>query len=65
MPDHTKRIAEIREVLRAGATSVSTDGTSVTFDFDELRRELRELEAADDLKKGRRPAAASIYLGGF
>ena len=65
MADHTKRIAEIREILRAGATTVSTDGTSVTFDFNQLRKELRELMATDDLQKGRRPVAASIHLGGF
>jgi hypothetical protein len=63
--DNTARIKEIREILRAGASSVTTDGTSVSFDFDQLRKELRELEAADDAQKGKRPVASSIYLGGF
>jgi hypothetical protein len=63
--NNTARINEIREILRAGASQVSTDGTSVTFDFEALRKELRELEATDDRRKGRRPVASSIYLGGF
>lgn len=65
MPDHSKRIREIREILQSGATSVSTDGTSVTFDFDELRKELRRLMNEDPAFQGRRPVAASINLGGF
>lgn len=60
-----ERIAEIREILRSGASSVVTDGTSVTYDLDSLRRELRELEAEEPSLAGRRPVAASIYLGGF
>lgn len=63
--DHTERIAEIRETLRTGATTVVTDGTTVTYDFGALRKELRELMAEDDAHQGRRPVAASIYLGGF
>lgn len=65
MADHAARIAEIRELLRSGVSSVSTDGTSTAFDLDSLRRELRDLEAQDDVLKGRRPVASSIYLGGF
>jgi hypothetical protein len=65
VPDNTKRIADIREILRAGATSVTSDGTTVSFDFNQLRRELRELMAEDDRLRGRRPFAASINLGGF
>lgn len=61
--DNSKRIAEIEEILRAGASQVSFDGTTVTFDFDQLRRELRQLESEDRLRKGRRPVAASIKLG--
>jgi hypothetical protein len=61
--DNTARIAEIRKILQAGATSVTSDGTTVTFDFNQLRKELRMLEADDDARKGRRPVAASIKLG--
>lgn len=63
--DNTERINEIREILRTGASSVVTDGTTVAFDLDSLRTELRELELTDDKKKGRRPVASSINLGGF
>jgi hypothetical protein len=61
--DNAARIAEIREILRAGASSVTTDSTTVTFDFDQLRKELRLLEAEDDSRRGRRPVASSIKLG--
>ena len=63
--DNTARINEIRELLRSGASSVQTDGTTVSFNLDSLRKELRELEATDDTRKGRRPVASSINLGGF
>ena len=63
MADNTKRIAEIKEILQAGASQVATDGTTVTFDFPQLRKELRLLEAEDRLLKGRRPVATSIQLG--
>ena len=63
MADNTKRIAEIREILQAGASQVSSDGVTVTFDLPQLRKELRLLEAEDRLKRGRRPVVASIKLG--
>jgi hypothetical protein len=63
VPDNSKRIAEIREILQAGATQVQTDGTNVVFDLNQLRKELRMLEADDPLYKGRRPVASSIKLG--
>ncbi len=63
MPDHSERIAEIREVLRSGVQSTVTDGTTVTFDLASLRRELRELMAEDDTLHGRRPRVSSINLG--
>jgi hypothetical protein len=33
------------------------------FDLNQLRKELRQLEAEDPLYKGRRPVASSIKLG--
>jgi hypothetical protein len=63
--DHSARIAEIQEILRAGASSVTTDGTTVTFDLASLRTELRQLMAEDANQRGRRPVVSSIYLGGF
>jgi len=63
MPDNRRRIAEIRKILEAGATSVTTDNTTVTFDFDQLRKELRRLLDEDPAYRGRRPVAASIKLG--
>jgi hypothetical protein len=62
MADHRKRIAEIEQILRSGVSSITTDGTSTSYDLDSLRRELRELQAADDTQRGRRPVAARIKL---
>jgi hypothetical protein len=62
MADNSKRIADIREILASGASSVTTDGTTTQFSLNELRKELRQLMAEDRLEKGRRPVAASIKL---
>ena len=61
--DNSERIAEIREILRAGATQVSVDGTSVQYDFASLRKELRELMAEDTTLAHKRPRVSSFNLG--
>lgn len=65
MPNHSDRIAEIREILRSGATTVVNDGVTVTLDPDSLRKELRQLMAEDDVERGRRPVASTINLSRF
>ena len=65
MADNSVKIAELQAILQAGASNVSVDGTSVSYDLAEVRRQLRELMASDNTQKGRRPVAASINLGGF
>lgn len=65
MADNAARIAEIRELLETGASSVSVDGTHTSFDLASLRKELRKLEAEDAAAQTQRPVASSIYLGGF
>lgn len=62
MADHTTRITAIQTILRTGARSVSVDGVNVTYDFEELRNELRQLMSEDDTHKGRRPVAARLDL---
>lgn len=62
MADHAERIAEIQGILRTGARQVTSDGTSVTYDFEALRRELRELMADDDTLGHLRPRVSSINL---
>jgi hypothetical protein len=47
MPDNSAAIAKIEAILNTGATSVTTDGTTVNYDFDELRRRLKELRNTD------------------
>lgn len=65
MADNSVKIAKLQAILEAGGQSVSVDGTSVTYDMAEVRRQLRELMAGDNTNKGRRPVAASINLSGF
>lgn len=65
MADNSTRIAEIEAILRSGVTQVSNDGTSITHNFPELRKELRRLKAEDDTHKGKRPSAVQFDLSGF
>lgn len=65
MADHTTRIAEIEQILRAGARRVTHDGVTIDYDFDALRSELRKLKAADPATCSKRPVASRLYLGGF
>lgn len=65
MADHSARIAEIRKILQSGVTTVTTDGTTVTYDHASLRRELRALMADDDEEGDRRPFVSSIDLSKF
>jgi len=65
MADNTQAIAEIEEILRAGVKTFVNDGTTVTHDFAELRKSLRELKATDDTLGNQRPKAVSVDLGGF
>lgn len=63
MPDNSTRIAAIEAILAEGATQVTTpDGTSVTYDFDQLRRELNRLRQSDTTLAGTRPTLARINL---
>lgn len=65
MASNCERIAEIQELLRSGAKEVTTDGTTVKFDPDSLRRELAQLLADDINHRTRKPRASRIRLGGF
>lgn len=65
MADNSARIESILAILRSGAASVSIDGRTIQYDLAALRRELRQLQAEDDANKGRRPASATINLGGY
>jgi hypothetical protein len=65
MADNSTAIADIRAILRQGATTVTIDGQTIVYDFVALRRELRELMADDTADTGRRPVATRITLAGF
>lgn len=65
MANNAAKIAQLKAILEAGASTVVTDGVTVTYDLEQVRRQLRELEAADDNQRGKRPVAARINLGGF
>lgn len=64
MADNSARIAELQEILRSGVSSVSTDGTSMSRDLTQVRRELRQLLAEDDLTPPtkKRPVVSQINL---
>lgn len=64
MADNSAAIAKIQAILRAGARQVTIDGTTVTYDFDELRRQLHHLQATDDTEAGKRPRFLSVKFGG-
>ena len=63
--DNTDKINAIRAILQEGASSVVVDGVAVTYDLNQLRRELRLLMLEDDNLKGARPVASTIKLGGL
>ena len=48
MPDYSTEIANLEEILNAGATSMSVDGVSTTVDLAEVRRRLAQLQANHD-----------------
>lgn len=54
MPDNSAQIAKIEAILNTGATSVTTDGTTINYDFAQLRKRLRELKATDPAFRRRR-----------
>lgn len=58
-----QRIAEIDAILRSGASSVNIDGLSVTYNFDQLRRERKELEKQLPGTNVRRTVAYANKLG--
>jgi hypothetical protein len=63
MADNSAAIAQIEEILRAGARQVTVDGTTVVYDFESLRKELRHLKATDDALAGGRPSIMGIKFG--
>lgn len=58
------RIQDIDAKLAAGATSASLDGVSVSWNFDELRKERAALaELLPESRKKRRPMIYENRLG--
>lgn len=47
MADNSATIAKIEAILNTGATSVTTYGSTINYDFAELRRRLNELRNTD------------------
>jgi hypothetical protein len=65
MPDYSAEIAALEEILNAGTSSVSTDGLSMAYDLEQVRKRLTELKALDDatVTSGRpRPRTVTIRL---
>ena len=56
-------IAKIEAILQEGASRVTTDGVTVQFDLDSLRKRLAVLKRQEDGTK--RPRIATVDLSGF
>ncbi len=65
MANNTAKIAALENILQSGVTSYTIDGRTVTYDHDEIRRQLRDLRQNDDSQSGRRPVVSRIRLGNF
>jgi len=66
MPDNSTEITVLEEILNAGASSVTTDGLTTTWDLGEVRRRLLELKQTDDqtiVNGNKRPVFTRIRLG--
>lgn len=67
--DAEDQVAKLEAILAAGATSVSVDGQSVSYDFASIRRRVRQLKHYIELHREgavkTRPVAARIDLAGF
>lgn len=64
MADNATAIAELENILQAGATEVTVDGQTVKYDFAAIRKRLRHLKNTDD-EATRRPLSYSVDLSGF
>lgn len=62
MADNTEAIAELDEVIRAGASFVGVDGQQIRTELDVLQRERRDLLAGDTARRGDRPRVMRIDL---
>lgn len=58
----TAEIERIDSILSAGTTSASSDGESVSFDFEELRRRRSELQAMQPRQRFRQRRVRTIDL---
>lgn len=62
MADNSTVIAELDEVIRAGASFVGVDGQQIRTELDVLQKERRDLMAGDQIRRGDRPRVCRIDL---
>jgi hypothetical protein len=55
--------AKLRRILANGASGVTADGTTVTYDLASCRQRLKDITRA--LNPSRRPAFSRFNMGGF
>lgn len=65
MANNTAAIAELDDVIRAGANTVEVDGHKVAFDLDAMRRERNDLIQTDTTRGVTRPRVSTVKLSGY
>jgi hypothetical protein len=60
-----QELDEIEAKLSSGVTSGTVDGTTTQINHEYLRKRGNDLRKQIFAENARRPAATSIYLGGF
>lgn len=60
-----EELDQIEAKLSSGVTSVTVDGTTTQINHEYLRKRANDLRKRITAENTRRPAASSIYLGGF
>jgi hypothetical protein len=63
MADHSAEIARLENILNSGVESLTVDGVTTRFDFDSIRKRLKELKAEQGA--GRAQAIKIRLSGGW
>ena len=62
MADNSQKIAQLQEILDSGASSVTVDGITTSFDHDSIRQRISDLIAEDEALASKKPIVSTILL---